>query len=718
MITVVPVRLIRSSSSMMPSLVSGSRFPVGSSASSTSGRLTNARAMATRCCSPPESSPGRRCALPSSPTISSTSGTTRLIVRCGLLMTSSAKATFCATVRSRSRRKSWKTQPMVRRSLGTCHLLIVFSVLPLTTIVPEVGVSSLSSNRRNVDFPEPEDPMRKTNSPLSISVDTSSRAGRPLAGYSLVTCCNSITRRHGTCPSHDNAPFATERALLVLAQGDRRARMSWSSITDGGVRLPTGRSCDLPYAGLWQPATTPAGFLARHLSADGAPCRLPRPGPLLALRPGRLRGRSAPCSFLAAMLTPCRRPPRCDAPGAVSRRCPMPASAPRSAPRSFLAAMLPGLSAGVHGLLLPAPPDAGLDEGVDVAVEDRRRVPRLVLGPQVLDHLVRVQHVGTHLVAPAAALALEGVHLRLLLLLPDDEQARLEHPEGGRPVLDLALLVLAGHHDAGRDVRHPDGGVGGVDALPTGPRGAEDVHTDLVLGDVHVVGLLDDGQHLDPREGGLPPALVVERRDADEPVGALLDREGAVGVGHLDGEGGRLDARLLGVAHVVDLGRVLVPLGPAQVHPHQHLGPVGGVHTTGLRADGHQGLAGVVLPREQGPDLELVDDRADAVELTLGLRGRGLVALFLGHLVHEPDIVQPAAQLLDAAQGALQVGQPGGERLGGLDVVPEVRGGGLLLEVGDLAAHVVDPENGLDRLQGRVQFVQDDGEVSSHVLSG
>ena len=63
----------------MSLLVSGSRLPVGSSASSTSGRLTNARAMATRCCSPPDSSAGSRLALPDSPTISSTSGTTRLI---------------------------------------------------------------------------------------------------------------------------------------------------------------------------------------------------------------------------------------------------------------------------------------------------------------------------------------------------------------------------------------------------------------------------------------------------------------------------------------------------------------------------------------------------------------------------------------------------------------------------------------------------------------
>ena len=82
------------------------------------------------------------------------------------------------------------------------------------------------------------------------------------------------------------------------------------------------------------------------------------------------------------------------------------------------------------------------------------------------------------------------------------------------------------------------------------------------------------------------------------------------------------------------------------------------------------------------------------------------------------DVVEPAAQLLDPAQVALQVGQLRGDRLGGLDVVPEVGRGGLLLEVGDLAAHVVDPQDGLDRLQSRVEFVQDDGEVSGHVYPG
>ena len=43
---------------IIPAPVAESRFPVGSSARINSGSSSSARAMATRCCSPPESSPG------------------------------------------------------------------------------------------------------------------------------------------------------------------------------------------------------------------------------------------------------------------------------------------------------------------------------------------------------------------------------------------------------------------------------------------------------------------------------------------------------------------------------------------------------------------------------------------------------------------------------------------------------------------------------------
>ena len=138
--TVVPVRLIRSSRSMMSLLVSGSRLPVGSSASSTSGRLTNARAIATRCCSPPESSPGSRLALPDRPTISSTSGTTRLMMSGRLPITSSANATFSKTVFCCSSRKSWNTQPMTCRRLGMCRPGSLLTWNFDTWISPDGGV--------------------------------------------------------------------------------------------------------------------------------------------------------------------------------------------------------------------------------------------------------------------------------------------------------------------------------------------------------------------------------------------------------------------------------------------------------------------------------------------------------------------------------------------------------------------------------------------------
>jgi signal transduction histidine kinase len=56
---VVPSALSSASSSRMPAPVALSRLPVGSSANTTAGRPTMARAMATRCRSPPDSCAGR-----------------------------------------------------------------------------------------------------------------------------------------------------------------------------------------------------------------------------------------------------------------------------------------------------------------------------------------------------------------------------------------------------------------------------------------------------------------------------------------------------------------------------------------------------------------------------------------------------------------------------------------------------------------------------------
>src|SRR5271157_4424774 len=62
-----------------------------------------------------------------------------------------------------------------------------------------------------------------------------------------------------------------------------------------------------------------------------------------------------------------------------------------------------------------APPDPRFQEPVDVSVQNGRRIAHLVLGSQILDHLVRVQYIGAHLVTPgAAALTFQRVQLSAL----------------------------------------------------------------------------------------------------------------------------------------------------------------------------------------------------------------------------------------------------------------------------------------------------------------
>src|SRR3954454_13943870 len=82
-----------------------------------------------------------------------------------------------------------------------------------------------------------------------------------------------------------------------------------------------------------------------------------------------------------------------------------------------------------------APPDPRLEEPVDVPIQYRRRTADLVLGAQILDHLVGVKNVGAHLIAPGTpAVALQGVHLRALLLAFAFQELGLQNTHRGNLV--------------------------------------------------------------------------------------------------------------------------------------------------------------------------------------------------------------------------------------------------------------------------------------------
>ena len=113
------------------------------------------------------------------------------------------------------------------------------------------------------------------------------------------------------------------------------------------------------------------------------------------------------------------------------------------------------------------------------------------------------------------------------------------------------------------------------------------------------------------------------------------------------------------------------------------------------------GVALVVLPGQQGADLERLDRLGQPVELGVRLGEGRRVVLLLCQLDHDLHVVEPAAQAGDPLELGLQDRQPPGDPLGVGLVVPEVGCGDLLAELGDLRAHRVEVEHLLDARQGR-----------------
>ena len=161
---------------MISRLIAESRLPVGSSARMIEGAFTSERAMATRCCSPPDSSFGVWCALPGRPTASSRSAAGVSRLRRPLYTRGSS--TLCRAVVRDSRLKPWNTKPMewLRMPASWSSDRVATSV-PSRKYDPDVGWSRQPTRLRKVDLPEPEGPMTATNSPRSRVSETPLSAG-------------------------------------------------------------------------------------------------------------------------------------------------------------------------------------------------------------------------------------------------------------------------------------------------------------------------------------------------------------------------------------------------------------------------------------------------------------------------------------------------------------------------------------------------------------
>src|SRR5690606_21248708 len=217
------VRHCSASSATMSWLRARSRAAVGSSTMSSPGSLTSARAMPTRCRSPPESCAGRLCARWPIPTASRSGRGSKSRDLPRRWASRWARRSWSAAVSAGMRLPDWKTKPRFslrnrasaprprrpRRAPRSC---------PRTVTSPEVGAARAPETARSEDFPAPEGPITATNSPGWTSRSTRSRA-RTRPAPSPTSRVTSRSRRLATGESGvavSAVAVGTGRVIVLL----------------------------------------------------------------------------------------------------------------------------------------------------------------------------------------------------------------------------------------------------------------------------------------------------------------------------------------------------------------------------------------------------------------------------------------------------------------------------------------------------------------------
>src|SRR5712664_2044932 len=192
-IMVMPSRARSTMTSSTSEIISGSSAEVGSSNSMAIGSIASARAMATRCCWPPDNSAGYLRACSFSPTRSSSLAPFAIASSCDRPSTfSCARQRFSMIFRCGKSSKCWNTMPTRARSFSR-SVLRSLTLMPSRMISPLWNGSSALTHLINVDFPDPDGPHTTTTSPLATLVVQSFSAWN--AGpYHLSTWLISIMR--------------------------------------------------------------------------------------------------------------------------------------------------------------------------------------------------------------------------------------------------------------------------------------------------------------------------------------------------------------------------------------------------------------------------------------------------------------------------------------------------------------------------------------------
>ena len=175
--------------------------------------------------------------------------------------------------------------------------------------------------------------------------------------------------------------------------------------------------------------------------------------------------------------------------------------------------------------------------------------------------------------------------------------------------------------------------------LASSARGPEHFHIDVGVIDLDI----NFGQHrphLHRGKTGLAPALVVERADSHQAVGAAFACQQAISKTSAHGEIGRQNSGFGAVRDIAHLKSEIATLSPTGVHAQQHRTPVLGVDAAVLGIDLHNGIRFVVFADEQTAEFHFAQSRPRTGDALGNFGFLRCVVCFASHFVQHLHVFQ------------------------------------------------------------------------------
>src|SRR5512145_1153906 len=318
--------------------------------------------------------------------------------------------------------------------------------------------------------------------------------------------------------------------------------------------------------------------------------------------------------------------------------------------------------------------EARFDEVVELAVEHRLGRAFLHAGAQVLDARL-VEHVRADLVSPADV----GLRLLELLLLGlalahlELVELRLKHRHRLGAVAVLRAVVLALHHDVGRQVCDAHRAIGAVHVLAARPGSAVGVYAQIRRVNLDLDRLVDLGVDEDAGKRGVAAGIGVERALAHQTVHSSLGAQRAVRVVATYLERRALDTRNFARGVLQHLCAEPPSVAELEVHALQHRRPVLRLGAARAGLDIDEAVVRVERVREHAPELHRGDVLFEFLNIGIHSGERSVVALGAGEAEELCGIGKAGPHTAESADYGFESLFLFAELLRPLRVIPKLR---------------------------------------------